>query len=278
MDLDLVSPGDVLATIAEQPPLVVSYTNSVTVSEVANTTLHWGGLPVMSEDEREAADMVGIASACLLNMGTVNQRVEERMVTAGRAASRQGVPVSFDPVGAGATPMRSRVADRIVDEVDISIVKGNYGEITALTGNDAEVRGVESVGEYTEIAETAIACARKVDAVVVASGEKDIIANQDAAYEVSAGHEMMGRFVGSGCMLGVTLATFLGGLGDPAALQAAINGTALFGIAGEGAAADGSWNGPASYKLAFLDRIGQLDANEAASLELTDRLELIAEA
>lgn len=274
---DLISLADALEAIDERPPLVVSYTNTVTVGEVANTTLHWGGLPVMSEDEREAAEMVGMASACLLNMGTVDATSEERMITGGRAAARNDVPVVFDPVGVGATSTRTAVAETIIEEVDVSIVKGNHGEISALAGSDAEVRGVESVGDYTEIAETAIACSRKTDAVVVASGETDIIADQSGASELTAGDPLLGRFVGSGCMLGVTLATFAGVLGTDETLEASIAGTAAFGIAGERAAADGP-PGPASYKIAFLDTIANIQPADVADIDLDERLERVAEA
>ncbi len=274
---DLFIPlDDAIAAIADTPPLVVSYTNSVTVNEVANTTLHWGGLPVMSEDEREAADMIELAAACYLNMGTVDETSESRMVTAGKAATARGIPVVFDPVGAGATPTRTRIAERILSEVDVSIVKGNYGEITALTGSDAEVKGVESVGEYTEIAETAIACAQSNDVVVVASGETDIVADRDGADELSVGVPMMGQFVGSGCMLGVTLATFIGAIADENPRRVAISGTAAFGLAGERAADEDDWNGPASYQQTFLDSIAALAENGSGSQDVGHRIEQIA--
>lgn len=266
-----ISLAEVRSTITEGQPLVVSYTNSVTVSDVANATLHWGGLPVMSEDRREAQDLMAMAGATLINMGTVNEASEERMITAGRAATRASVPVTFDPVGVGASETRTRVAERIIDEVGLAIVKGNYGEISALAGEDAEVRGVESIGEYAEIGETAIACARKTGAVVVASGETDIVATDEHAFEVSGGHPRMGSFVGSGCLLGVTLATTVGALGADNALDAAIAGTLLFGLAGEQAAADEP-KGPASYKQAFLDTIAGLSPTSVESIDVANRV------
>ena len=273
---EFIALEDALRSIAETGPLVVSYTNAVTIDSVANTTLQWGGLPVMSADEREAADMLGLAGACLINMGTVNETTEELMLAAGRAAAELDVPVVFDPVGAGATPTRTRIAERITTDVSPAIIKGNYGEITALTGDDADVRGVESVGEYAGIAETAIACARATDAVVVASGATDIIATRDRAYELTTGHELMGQFVGSGCMLGVTLATFVGGLeGD--ALQAAAAGTTAYGLVGERTAEKGAWNGPASYETAFLDTIANLEPADLAAVDMDDHIELSAE-
>ncbi|AUV83789.1 hydroxyethylthiazole kinase [Salinigranum rubrum] len=263
-----------LTAVEADQPLVNALTNEVTVNQVANVILHWGALPVMSDDTREVADMVSIADALLLNMGTVSERGEEAMVTAGEAANDHGVPVVVDPVGVGATPTRSRVAERLVTELDVAVVKGNYGEVTALVGDDAEVRGVESVGEYADIAETAIACARKVDAVVVASGEVDIVATADAAFEVDAGHPMMGQVVGTGCMLGGTLAAFAAALPNE---EAALAGTAAFGLAGELAAdgAFGEYFGPASYETAFLDAVAGL--SEADLPDATGRIDQVVE-
>jgi hydroxyethylthiazole kinase len=239
-------------------PLVNAVTNNVTVNDVAQVILHWGGLPVMSDDEREVGDMVMAAQACLLNMGTVSEEGEATMVAAGTAANEKGIPVILDPVGVGATPTRDRVADRLASELDVAIIKGNYGEVTAMAGEGAEVRGVESIGEYSDIATTAVACAQKYDAVVVASGETDVVATSDTAYEVAAGDANMGTVVGTGCMLGATLATFAGALEETA--DAALAGTLAFGLAGEAAAdeAFGEFHGPASYNVAFKDAIAGL--------------------
>jgi hydroxyethylthiazole kinase len=263
-----------LSTVGDASPLVNCLTNAVTVNDVAQVILHWGGLPVMSDDEREVGEMVAGAQACLLNMGTVSETGERAMLAAGEAANEAGVPVVLDPVGVGATTTRDRVAERLATELDLAVVKGNRAEVTALTGADAEVRGVESVGEYADIAATAVACAREYDAVVVASGEADVVATADAAYELRAGDPAMGEVVGTGCMLGATAATFAGALADPA--EAALVGTAAFGLAGEAAAegAVGPVHGPASYATAFRDAVAGLDG--LAVDPVADRVERVA--
>ena len=265
--------ADALDSIAEVEPLINAVTNNVTVNDVANITLHWGGLPVMSDDEREVADMVAAADGCLLNMGTVDESGEATMLTAGEAANEHDLPLVVDPVGVGATPTRTRVATRLLEELDVTVLKGNYGEVTALSGADAEVRGVESVGEYAEIAERALSCAREYDTVVVASGETDIVADTEGAYEVSVGDPLMGQVVGTGCMLGVTLATFAGGVGVDRPLEAALSGTTAFGLAGERAATDGEYNGPASYRIAFLDAVAGMGGHPPVSGN--DRIEQV---
>jgi hydroxyethylthiazole kinase len=259
-DIDLSA---ALAAVEEAGPLVNCVTNNVTVNDVANVTLHWGGLPVMSDDEREVGEMVSTAGACLLNMGTVDEAGEAAMFAAGEAANDSDIPLVVDPVGVGATSVRTAVAEGLVSDLEVTVLKGNYAEITALVGEDAEVRGVESVGEYADIAETAVACAREHDTVVVASGETDVVATDEAAYEVSVGHPLLGQVVGTGCMLGVTLATFGGGLGVDRPLETALAATAGFGLAGERAAEEGDYDGPASYKTAFLDTVANMGAANA---------------
>ncbi len=247
--------GRARAAVEETTPLVNALTNEVTVNDVANVTLHWGGLPVMSDDDREVADMVAGAQGLLLNMGTVSEEGEATMMTAGQAAAEHGVPVVVDPVGAGATLTRSRVADRLVTDLPPTIVSGNYGEIAELVGDDADVRGVESVSEHADIAETAVACARETGSVVVASGETDVVATGERAFEVQSGDPMLGQVVGTGCMLGVTLATFAAALDDP--VEASLAGTLSYGLAGEAAAAEefGEYHGTASYLTTFLDAV-----------------------
>ncbi|QSG02552.1 hydroxyethylthiazole kinase [Natranaeroarchaeum sulfidigenes] len=253
VDLD-----DALAAVEDGSPLVNAVTNNVTVNDVAQIILHWGGLPVMSDDEREVGDMVAAAQGCLLNMGTVSEEGEATMIEAGESANENGVPVVLDPVGVGATPTRDRVAERLASELDVAAIKGNYGEITALTGEDADVRGVESVGEYSDIATTAIACAQQYDTVVVASGETDVVATDQGAYEITAGHPDMGTVVGTGCMLGASVATFAGAIED--AEEATLAATVAFGLAGEAAAsgAFGDVHGPGSYNVAFKDAVAGL--------------------
>lgn len=260
-----------LAAVAATEPLVHALTNSVTTNDVAQVVRHWGGLPVMSEDKREVADIVAAAQACLLNTGTPSAAREEAMAVAGETANDCGVPVVLDPVGAGATPTRDRLADRLASDLDLAVIKGNAGEVAALAGEDADVRGVESVDE--PVAETAIACARRFDAVVVASGETDLVATADVAYVVRAGHPMMGVVVGTGCMLGATVATMAAVIED--AERAALLGTVAFGLAGELAAEGtvGTYHGPASYGVAFRDAIAGL--READTPDPRERIERV---
>jgi len=251
--------------VADAGPLTHCITNEVTVGDVANVVLHWGGLPVMADDHQDAQEMVRGAQALLLNMGTVSDAGLETSLATGEIANETHTPVVVDPVGVGATPTRDEAAERLVTDIDPAIISGNYGEITALAGGAGEVRGVESVGEYDEIAPTAQALAEGTGAVVVASGVTDVVATADQAFEIAAGHEMMGEFVGTGCMLGATNAVFVGSIEDP--LEAALASTLAYGRAGELAAAGefGDYEGPSSYRIAFLDATAGTDAAKTAT-------------
>ena len=263
-----------LTSLRETEPLIQHLTNRVTINDVANSTLHWGALPVMADGPADGPEMAHGASAVLLNTGQVNDSLSEAIYETGLAANELGVPVVLDPVGMGSTPTRNELVERLLADVAFAAIKGNYGEITALAGAEAEVRGVESVGEYDEIEQTARAVAESADTVVVASGDTDIIATADNAYRVAAGHEMMGEVVGTGCILGGTVASFCGGIDDT--LTAALHATLAFGLVGERAAND-EYTGPASYHTNLLDGIWNLTPEAASDLDvdLEDRVERI---
>ena len=264
-----------LTSLRETEPLIQHLTNRVTINDVANSTLHWGALPVMADGPNDGPEMAHGANAVLLNTGQLNDSLSEAIYETGLAANELGVPVVLDPVGMGSTPTRNELVERLLADVEFAAIKGNYGEITALAGAEAEVRGVESVGEYDEIEQTAQAVAESADTVVVASGETDIVATADAAYRVEAGDEMMGAVVGTGCILGGTVATFCGGVDDT--LTAALHATLAFGLVGE-RAADNEYSGPASYHTNLLDGIWNLTPEAASDLDidLDERVERIA--
>src|SRR5881275_1418066 len=120
-----MQPGESLRRLRETKPLVHQITNYVVMNETANATLALGALPVMAHAREEVEEMVGLASALVLNIGTLSERWIEAMLLAGRAASARGMPVVFDPVGAGATAYRTETARRVLDEVSVTVLRGN---------------------------------------------------------------------------------------------------------------------------------------------------------
>ena len=277
------SPASALSAIGETAPLVHHLTNDVTTSETANVTLHWGGLPVMADAPAEAGDMAAGADAVVINTGTATKGDIDAMIDAGRRANEAGVPVVLDPVGYGATPHRVESVGRLLDAVAFDIVKGNVGEIRGLAGEEAAVRGVESVDEAgeTNVGDAALALASETGAVVVASGATDVVADADGtAYELAVGHERMGSFVGSGCMLASTLGTVAALTREADApisttTEAALIATATYGLAGERAATTNP-AGPASYRTAFMDAVASIATDPSnVDAEFGDRVSVL---
>ena len=138
-----IDPGATLGGIRERKPLVHNITNYVVMNETANAILALGALPVMAHAREEVAEMVGLAGALVLNIGTLSEPWVDAMLVAGKAANERGIPVVLDPVGAGATAYRTETARRLLDEIDVAVLRGNAGEVATLVGVEAEVRGVE---------------------------------------------------------------------------------------------------------------------------------------
>lgn len=247
--------AEVLRRLAEDKPLVHHITNYVTVNLVANVTLCTGALPVMAHSAEEVEEMEGLASALVLNIGTLDSRQIEAMLLAGKTANERGIPIVLDPVGAGATKLRTRTAERLLSELRVAAVCGNAGEIATLAGLSAEVRGVESLAG--DAREAATQAARALGVTVAATGPTDYVSDGDRLLAVENGHPLMSRIVGSGCASTAVVGCFAAaGGGDPETVAAAL---AYFGRAGEVAA--GKADGPGTFDPRFLDALFRLSGD-----------------
>jgi hydroxyethylthiazole kinase len=244
--------------IKAEKPLIHHITNNVTVNDCANITLNWGALPVMAPAVEESAQMVENASSLVLNLGTISSCQLESMLKAGKRANELGIPIVLDPVGVGATKFRIEAAQKILAELKISIIKGNQGEISFLAGKEAEVRGVESIGEYKNTAEAAEELAKKLGAVIVVSSEIDLLSDGRQLSEINRGHPLMGKVVGTGCMLGSTLGVFAAAAKNSnlSLFEAAQTAVYYYSLAGEKAAEKELT--PAKFKIEFMDAIYKL--------------------
>ncbi len=246
---------ELLQRIKEKKPLIHHITNWVTIYDCANVVRQFGALPVMAHAKEEVADMVKIASCLVLNIGTLTPDLIDAMIAAGKKANRLNIPIVLDAVGAGATPLRTNEAKRLLKEITIDIIKGNSAEIGTIAGVEAEVKGVESVKVEGKPSEIAKKLAEKTNSVVVITGKQDIVASDKEIYLVNNGHEMMGKIVGTGCMAASVIGCFAAVEKDRA--KAAATALACFGIAGELAAKKAK--GPGSFKESLFDEIYHLD-------------------
>jgi hydroxyethylthiazole kinase len=250
------SPGGTLRTIRETKPLVHQITNYVVMNETANATLSLGALPVMAHALEEVEEMVGLAGALVINIGTLSGPWIESMLRAGKAASARGIPVVLDPVGAGATRLRTETALRLLDVVDVTVLRGNAGEVATLVGVEAEVRGVESLGSALSAAELAREAARRFRCVASVTGQVDHVSDGDASMAVANGHELLAAVSGTGCMSSALTGCFLAAKPEEP-LEAAAEALVAFGVAGEDAA-EGA-RGPGSFHVGLYDALAALD-------------------
>jgi hydroxyethylthiazole kinase len=256
-----VSAGADLALIRERKPLVHQITNFVVMNETANATLALGALPVMAHALQEVEEMASVASALVLNIGTLSDEWVEAMVVAGQAANRADVPVVLDPVGAGATAYRTEASKRLLAELRIAVVRGNSAEIATLAGRQAQIRGVEAVGEAAG-PELARQAARALGTVVAITGLVDHVSDGETVNAVANGHELLGAVTGTGCMSTAITGCFLGVRGDDP-LAAATEALVAFGVAGEDAAEQAK--GPGSFHAALYDALYDLDPKKLDS-------------
>jgi hydroxyethylthiazole kinase len=251
-----VSPGQTLRRLRDRRPLVHQITNYVVMNETANATLALGALPVMAHAREEVEEMVALAGALVLNIGTLSPPWVEAMLLAGKAANAREVPVVLDPVGAGATQYRTDTARRILDEVKVTVLRGNQGEVATLVGVEAEVRGVESMSVDGEAADLARAAGRSLSLVASVTGPVDHVSNGDQVLAVANGHRLLAAVTGTGCMSSAITGCFLAVKPD-SPLEAAAEALAAFGVAAEDAAVEAK--GPGSFHVALYDAIAGLE-------------------
>jgi hydroxyethylthiazole kinase len=251
---------DLFSLVREKRPLVHHITNYVTVNDCANITICAGGAPVMADAAEEVEEMAAIASALVLNIGTLNRVQVESMELAGSMANDRKIPVILDPVGVGATQYRTKTARRLLDELDITILKGNAGEIGVLAGAEGKVRGVDSHGLAGNPVAIAQDYAKTAGLTVAISGATDIVTDGKHTLLVENGHPMMGSLSGTGCMAASVIGVFAAESKDMVFASAAA--FAAFGIAGERAASGA--RGPFSFRTALFDELAALTPDDLA--------------
>lgn len=257
--------GQNLRTIREQKPLVHNITNFVVMNYTANALLACGASPVMAHAPEEVVEMVSLAGALVLNIGTLTPYWVDSMLKAGRHANELNIPVILDPVGAGATKLRTDSAKEIIDTLSIKVVRGNASEVLSLMSKDARTKGVDAIHTVDEAADAAVSLAKELNTTLAITGEVDLITDGERIYRVSNGHVLMGSMTGSGCTATALIGAFLAVDNDP--VEATTTALAYFGLAGERAAAEA--HAPGTFQMALLDALytmGEKELREGARI------------
>ena len=269
--------SDALKNVKEMSPLTFCITNFVTVTDCANAALAIGASPIMSNGAEEGGEIVNIANALVINIGTLSKSQNELMRNSASQAKEINKPIIFDPVGAGVSALRNEMTKEIVENYPLALVRGNMSEIKAITklinlneNNDSAGKGVD-VAESDIISKDTLESnalivkelAKELDAVVIASGPIDIISDGNLTFGLDNGDEMMPLITGSGCMLTTIIGSYVGA-ND--ALIGGITACALMAIAGENAAKMVRENdlGSGSFRTFLIDNLYKLSAEELA--------------
>jgi hydroxyethylthiazole kinase len=247
-----------IVSIRGGSPLVLNITNYVVMNTTANALLALGASPVMAHAIEEIEEMTDLASAVVVNIGTLSGPWIESMKKAAGRANRLRIPVVLDPVGAGATRYRTETARRLLEENPPAIVRGNASEIRALAFDETGTKGVDSRLESKEAREAAGSLAARHSCVVVASGAVDLVTDGTFAAHVSNGHPLMPRVTGLGCTASALAGAFAAVNADP--FRAAVHAMAVMGIAGE--IAGGMADGPGGFQVRFIDALYKLEAGD----------------
>ncbi|CAH2717329.1 Hydroxyethylthiazole kinase [Neobacillus rhizosphaerae] len=257
---------ETLQKVREVNPLVHNITNVVVTNFTANGLLALGASPVMAYAVEEVADMAQIANSVVLNIGTLNSQTVDSMILAGKAANESGVPVIFDPVGAGATRYRTETAQKIMNEVKVSIIRGNAAEMANVVGEKWEIKGVDAGDAKGNITELAITAAQKMNCVVVITGKEDVVTDGKTTYVVTNGHPILTKVTGTGCLLTSVIGAFVGVEKD--FFRATVAALTYYGIAAEKAARIAADLGTGSFQIEFLNQLSLVsfeDINQYSS-------------
>jgi hydroxyethylthiazole kinase len=245
--------------IRKNRPLIHHITNYVTANDCANIVLAAGGSPVMADDPEEVEEMVSLAGCLVINIGTLDTRTVEAMLRAGARARERGAPIVLDPVGAGATGMRTRTAERIIRELSPEVIRGNLSEIRTLAGSAERTLGVDSTADASQAEEVAGRLSRELGCIVAVTGRIDVVAGGGRLSLIRNGDEMLSRITGGGCMCSSLVGTFCAVMPDRFAGAAA--GILVMGVAGEIARERLlPGEGTGSYRFRIIDAVSRMSA------------------
>lgn len=257
-----------LNRLKNKKPLIHNITNYVTVNDCANILLAIGASPIMADDLKEAADITSIASALVINIGTLNERTIESMIASGKRANELNIPVVLDPVGAGASSFRNETTKRILEEIKISVLRGNMSEIKFIAGLECETKGVDASesdlkSDSDEGIIVAKSLAKRFNCTVAITGVYDIVSDGEKSLTIENGTKMLSNVTGTGCMTTALVGGYLGACETKEDLFiAAVSGIVSMGICGEIAEERAGSIGLGSFHMAIIDAVSNLDEED----------------
>lgn len=270
----------ILKNVREKCPLVHNITNYVTVNDCANILLACGSSPIMADDTLEVEEITTISNALVINIGTLNSRVIESMIKAGKKSNDLNHVVILDPVGVGASKLRTDTTFKLLDEVKFTVIRGNVTEIKAIgakeminsRGVDANAGDVVNSKNIDEFVSYAKKLSKKMGAIIAMTGAIDIVANSEKAYVIYNGHPMMSKISGTGCMLSSIIGGYCAANKDNM-LEATATAVCVMGLCGELAFQKINQNngGTSSLKMHLIDFMSKMDKeilNRGVKLEI----------
>jgi len=260
--------SECLKRVRSERPLVHHLTNWVTIYDCANIVKVFGASPVMAHAPEEVAQMAGMASALVLNIGTLTSDFVDSMILAAKNANKKEIPVVLDVCGAGATAFRDKKCFEILDSVRVDIIKGNSSEVARIAGERVSTKGVDASAVDKSLADLAEGLAEGRRCTVVITGQEDIIAGRGRIFLIKNGHPMMACIVGTGCMAASVIGTFAAVEKDYACASAA--GLVCYEVAAEKAAFGAS--GPGSFKERLFDAVYNLDSRTVEDMQKAEKL------
>ncbi|WP_213818148.1 hydroxyethylthiazole kinase [Garciella nitratireducens] len=228
----------IIQNVQKKTPLVHCITNYVTVNDCANIALACGGSPIMADEIKEVEEITSLSDGLVINIGTLNEKTIQSMIKAGKRANELFHPVILDPVGAGASKLRTETAFYLLKEIKCSVIRGNASEIKTLCEGKGTTKGVDvderdAVENYlTHSISLAKKLSKQTDSVVVITGAIDVVTNGEITYIIRNGHPLMAKITGTGCMLTTVIGCYCGA-NKQNILEATVTAVGAMGLCGE---------------------------------------------